>query len=343
MELGKVEYTGGSPSTAGIEQAMSSQHQTHSPTAQSVIPHVYCLFQQPWWLEAIAPGQWDEVVVTRNGEVCARLPYVIKSRFGLKAIAMPSLTQTLGPWLMPSKTKYSKQLAQQKDLMTALIEQLPPHDYFSQGFHYSITNYLPFYWQGFTQTTFYTYVIEDLTDLNKVWQEFQDNIRYDIKKAKKSVVVNTEPNIDRFLDINTLTFTRQGLPLPYTRELVRRLDSACEARNARRMFFAEDAEGRTHAAIYLVWDENSAYYLMGGGDPELRSSGATSLLMWEAIQFAASVTRTFDFEGSMGESIERFFRGFGARQVPYFYVRRMSHRLKVLSSGREMIKAIMGR
>lgn len=132
------------------------------------------------------------------------------------------------------------------------------------------------------------------------------------------------------------------MPLPYTRELVRRLDSACEAQNARRMFFAEDAQGRTHAAIYLVWDENSAYYLMGGGDPELRSSGASSLLLWEAIQFAATVSNKFDFEGSMGESIERFFRGFGARQVPYFYVRRMNRRLQILSSGREILKAIMG-
>ncbi len=322
---------------------MISQPKKNSPSQENEITQVNCLFQQPWWLESIAPGQWDEVVVTRNNEVFARLPYVIKNRFGLKAIAMPPLTQTLGPWLMPSKAKYSKHLAQQKDFMTALIDQLPPHDYFSQGFHYSITNYLPFYWQGFTQTTFYTYIIENLSNLDKVWHEFQGNIRYDIKKAKKVVVLNTEPNIERFLDINTLTFKRQRLSLPYSHELVYRLDSACEARNARRIFFAEDAQGRTHAAIYIVWDENSAYYLMGGGDPELRNSGATSLLMWEAIQFAATVTKKFDFEGSMGESIERFFRGFGARQRRYFYVRRMSRRMKVLSSGREMLKAIVGR
>ena len=67
----------------------------------------------------------------------------------------------------------------------------------------------------------------------------------------------------------------------------------------------------------LVWNEHCAYYLMGGGDPELRSSGATSLAMWQAIQFAATVSRIFDFEGSMIEPIERFFRGFGAVQTPY--------------------------
>src|SRR5262245_26720571 len=51
-----------------------------------------------------------------------------------------------------------------------------------------------------------------------------------------------------------------------------------------------------------------------------------SLLIWEAIQFSAKVTKRFDFEGSMVESIERFFRAFGARQVPYFSVKKVSSR-----------------
>src|SRR5260370_7073664 len=89
------------------------------------------------------------------------------------------------------------------------------------------------------------------------------------------------------------------------------------------MFFAEGPEGRIHAAVYIIWDDRSAYYLMGAADPELRNSGATSLLLWEAIQFAATVTRSFDFEGSMIESIERFFRAFGAKQKPYFHISRM--------------------
>src|SRR5919106_2186938 len=62
---------------------------------------------------------------------------------------------------------------------------------------------------------------------------------------------------------------------------------------------------------------DGASYLMGGSDPRLRTSGAMSLLMWEAIKFAGQVARRFDFEGSMLQPVERFFRAFGARQVPY--------------------------
>lgn len=64
---------------------------------------------------------------------------------------------------------------------------------------------------------------------------------------------------------------------------------------------------------------------MLGADPRYRSSGAASLTMWEAIKFAATVTKRFDFEGSMIEPIEQFFRSFGAVQKPYFTISKVSH------------------
>jgi hypothetical protein len=97
---------------------------------------------------------------------------------------------------------------------------------------------------------------------------------------------------------------------------VQRIEAACRERAQSRILIAEDAQGRAHAGCYLVWDSESAYYLLGGGDPELRNSGAMSLVMWEAIRFSAEVSDSFDFEGSMIESIERFFRAFGALQTP---------------------------
>ena len=301
------------------------------------------IFQNSWWLEAVAPNSWNSIKISRNEQIVAHFPYMLKKKFGLTSLTMPQLTQTLGPWLVPSNAKYTKQMSQHKKLMESLIEQLPPHDYFCQNFHYSMTNWLPFYWNGFSQTTCYTYVIENLQNLDLVWTEFQENIRREIRKAQKKVIVRTDLDIDKFLDINALTFKRQGRNLPYSRDFVKRLDTACSKYNASQMFFAEDRENRIHAAIYIIWDENSAYYLMGGGDPELRNSGATSLLMWEAIKFAATVTKKFDFEGSMIKSVERFFRGFGAKQVPYFQISRMSRRMKLLIAGKKMTKSLIGK
>jgi len=57
------------------------------------------IFLQPWWLEAVAPGQWDYVVVKRGEEIAAAMPYVSRMRFGWRFIEGPSKTPHLGPWL----------------------------------------------------------------------------------------------------------------------------------------------------------------------------------------------------------------------------------------------------
>jgi lipid II:glycine glycyltransferase (peptidoglycan interpeptide bridge formation enzyme) len=194
---------------------------------------------------------------------------------------------------------------------------LPKHDIFLQSFHPSITNCLPFYWHGFLQESCYTYIIDDLSDHDKIWHGFRENVRGHIRKAQRRVIVRPIEDVETFIALNRMTFARQGVSPAYSADTIRRLDAACGARGVRRIFLAEDADGAAHAALYLIWDSESAYTLMSGSDPRLRDSGAISLLRWEAIKYAGQVTRLFDFEGSMLQPIERFVRAFGARQVPY--------------------------
>lgn len=282
------------------------------------------IFSQAWWLDTVCgKNKWGVCLVEKGGQFQASMPYFLRKRYGLTMLTQPQLTQTLGPWLLPSQAKYSKMLAQQKDLMGKLIDQLPAYDYFSQNWHYSNTNWLPFYWKGFTETTCYTYVINDLSNLDKIWNGAQANIRTDIRKAESrfALKVRDDLSIDDFLVLNRQTFKRQDMEMPYSEDFVRRLQEVTSTRTCSKIFIAEDSDGRHHAGVFIVWDKNSAYYLMGGGDPNLRNSGATSLCMWAAIKYASTVTKKFDFEGSMIEAVERFFRAFGATQVPYHSVK----------------------
>ena len=89
------------------------------------IPWVNSVFEQPWWLECVAPGAWGEAVVRRGDEVVARLPYALRQRYGLPTITQPQFTQTLGPWLAPSEGKYARRLEVEKNLLGQLIEMLP--------------------------------------------------------------------------------------------------------------------------------------------------------------------------------------------------------------------------
>jgi len=295
-------------------------------------------------LDIVAPDQYKILTVKKGQDIAAAWPIIKKKKNGVVLSTMPPLTQTLGILFRPSNAKYTKQLSEQKKNINQLLGEFPGCHYISQNFNYNFTNWLPLYWVGFQQTTRYTYVLEDLVDLNAVWSGMRENIRSDIRKAqKKGIEVREDLDIDLFLNVNELTFKRQGKKLPYSRGFVKRLDKKCKEKNARKMFFAIDSQNRVHAVLYLVWDKNSAYYLMGGGDPELRSSGATSLLMWEAIKFASTVTKKFDFEGSMIEPVERFFRAFGARQLPYFNIYRMNRWMTMFTATRKLFKKTPGR
>jgi hypothetical protein len=282
------------------------------------------IYYQPWWLEAVAPRAWDYVVVRRGPTIAAVMP-VVKQRCRLlqKRLGMPPLTHTLGPWLRPSKAKYCKMLTEQKKLLTELIEALPEHDYFRQDFHFSTTNWLPFYWKGFSETTRYTCVLQNLEDLDAVWKGFDPELRSKILQAQEHLKVADDLGIDAFLQTCEEVSLRQGNRYPYPRDLILRIHEACKVRNAGRMFFAIGSDNRIHSAIYVAWTPYAVCYILGGGKPDLiQTSDANCLLLWEAIRFAPTVAQRFDFEGSMVRPMVHFFRQFGARQMPHSRITR---------------------
>jgi hypothetical protein len=286
------------------------------------------VFCQPWWLEAIAPGHWDVAVVRRGDAVVAALPYVFKLRLGrYRLIELQPFAFYLGPWLKVPEGKAVTRLSDEKQLMMDLIDQLPEFASFHQWFHPDITNWLPFYWNGYTQTTRYTYVIPDTTDLDSVWGAMRKNIRTDVRKAERRLVVTEDSNVDRLLAVESKMYAHQGMALPYARETLIRLDQACASRECRKVLVAEDQDGRAHGAIFLVRDHRAVYALLRSGDPEFKGSGSGSLLLWEAIRFASSLQLPLDFTGAWVEPIERFVRSFGAVRVPFFEVSKSNSRL----------------
>lgn len=309
---------------------------------QFCVDHSPPLFLNDWWLDAVCiDGQWDAAVLEQGGSIKAALPYYkVKGRLGHTYLTMPRLTQYMGPWLIyPANQKTEARLSFEKQTLAQLIRLLPPFDSFSQNFHYSVSNWLPFYWQSFSQSTGYTYVLQDLSQPERVFDQFKGNIRREIRKAEKRVTVTEDNDIDKFYLMVSQTYRRQQLLPPVSLDFMKAIDRACEQRQCRKIFFAQDKQGQIHAALYIVWDDRSAYHLISGGHPGLRTSGATSLLMWHAIQFAATVTRSFDFEGSMIQPIERFFSAFGSTQIPYLQLEKINSTFLKLKQCLKTIKS----
>ncbi|EAP77337.1 GNAT family N-acetyltransferase [Roseovarius nubinhibens] len=283
------------------------------------------LFSQAWWLDAaVGPEAWDVALVRKGERIEAALPFYVRQRFGITVLTVPNLTPALGPWLRPYAGKSNKRIARQKSLLTDLFQSLPPHDLYQQNWHVDQQNWQPLYWKGYEQSTGYTYRLEDLSDTDAIWRAMDQNNRNDIRKARdrEGVRIRQAVSTKEAVDVCGKTFERQGLSVPYSESYVESLVSAAERHGAVDLLVAEGQSCELHAAAIIVYGPDTAYYIMGGGDPEHRNSGAASLILWEAIQRSSERVKIFDFEGSMIEPIERFFRGFGGRQTPYMSIRR---------------------
>ena len=306
-------------------------------------PGTHCLFDNRWWLEAVHPGELQVIELPGDGGLRARMPLPLSRRWGVVSARQPALTQTLGPWVRTVSDNPARQHGFEKDAMAELIARMPRIDFHSLNLHPSRGNWLPFFWAGFHLAPRLTYRLDDLRDPERLWSQVDGSVRTDVRKARRAVACEATDDIDAFLAIYRKTFARQGLVPPQDDAVVRRLDAACARRGCRRILLARDDRGQVHAGAYLVWDSRCAYYLMAGGDPALRGSGAATLLMWEAISFAAGVTRSFDFEGSMGEAIERFFRAFGGRQATFLNARRASRPVRAAFVARDAFALLRGR
>lgn len=298
------------------------------------------IFSKNWWLDSVCgEDKWDVALVEKGGKIVASLPYYRTKKAIWDVITMPKLTQTMGVYIKyPPNQKYYKRLSWEKEIINDLLDQLPKYDYFSQNFHHSFTNWLPFYWRGFKQTIRYTYRIENIS-IEKLEKNFETDVRRRRRKAyKMGVEIISSEDIKKFYEINTLTFNRKGMDIPYDFDFVKNLYKACKLNSSVKMYFAIYKENII-AVNFLVYDDNTVYYLMGGIHPDFKDMGGMDIIQFESIKFALENKKAFDFEGSMIESIEKYFRSFGAIQKPYFNLYKTNSKLlKLAKCLKEVIK-----
>lgn len=306
-----------------------------------VTPYANNIFEQPWWLNSVAGNCWDEIIVQDGDKVIGRLPVCYnKNR---KKIEMPLLTQTCGVWLqIDSTVSYNEQCNQIKTIIDNLLEQIPSLLSINIALDSSLTYFLPFYWRGFSVRPRISYRIKDLSDLDYVYQNFAKNVKRDIRSAGKKVTIVEHTSINILIDIMNKTFAAQGRRYPVPRNIIENIIRECEKHDAGKMFYAIDAEDNIHACAYFVYDKNVFYYLVGGKNSEFKNSNAQTLILWKAIQYASTVSKVFDFEGSMVEGIETFFRRFGSTPVVYYEIQRQSLFNDVKDITKPRLKRLLG-
>ena len=150
-----------------------------------VTEYANSVFEQPWWLDIVAEDRWGEVFYKKNGEIQARLPYVWKKGVLGNRIQMPKLTQTLGFWIADlEKEKGNKDLAKQKEIIDSLLSQLPDAGGVRICLDHRCSYVLPCLWKGYKIVPSYSYRIKDLSDLDRIYGNFGNVVKKNIKEKK---------------------------------------------------------------------------------------------------------------------------------------------------------------
>ena len=286
------------------------------------------IFMQNWWLDAVCTEGWSVVVsLNEKGDIEAVLTFARRQKFGFKTLSEPVLTPFCGVWFRQKTFKRRHEaIFYEKKHLQKLIEKLPSAHRYSFRLHVSLKDWQPFYWAGWQQETRYTYRL-NIENLTTVFENFNENTKRNIRKSAQNFTIESNDNFDKCLEINGLTYQRQQIKNPIPSQTWQSVEQVLSEKNARSIFFAKNTEGSSEAVVYVVFDNSTTYYLAGGSTELGRSKGAMHGLLWQAIQEAAARGCTvFDFEGSMLQGVEPFFRGFGGELTPYFRVFKYSNR-----------------
>ncbi len=263
------------------------------------------LFLQPWWLDAASgDGNWVPVVVLHEGVPVGVWPVPLRKKGPFTVAGMLHLTDYLGPW-MPSLSI---------PLVEELKESFPKYDVFCQNILPGLEFlFLPGQ-KGWEIKERHTRCILDL----KEWNETQmlPRARASLKKAKANLQVCETQDSDRVWVLLKMSFERQNLAVPFPEAVYRSLFQAGESRGCLRAWVAFDPVSRRDCSTVAIFnDQSTAYYLLGGNDPDLRNMNGSSLVLFHAIVEMQRTMERFDFLGSMIPSVDSFFESLGGKRA----------------------------
>ena len=254
------------------------------------------VFLEPGYLDAatVHYGDWDVLLYRKGkGPFVGAFPYFLKRKYGVTYSVAPPLCKHVGPYFLP---EYRAQAAG----LRWMAEHFPQMGYAEISCPVEIEDWLPFHWNGWTQTTRYTFQI-DRTEGAQFAQKRDRRTRKRLEAAASELTISHELSIEAFYQLVEEVFDRQGRQVPYSLAHLREIDRYLRADQRCKLFVAHDDSGNLHGARYLIWDRHRAYPLISGFREAFRNQNAGYLLHDHCIRhtFEQLGLSVYDFEGSM--------------------------------------------
>ncbi|MGB1206989.1 MAG: hypothetical protein ACPG5B_15190 [Chitinophagales bacterium] len=270
--------------------------------AANALPYAYS-----WYLDIVAPN-WEALVY---GDYEVVMPLAYKTKLWQSYIFQPAWTQQLGIFSIHPLSQF---------LVHEFLRAIPPkfrwiNMYLNEKNQFSITN--------FEVKVRFNYVLSLKKTYQQLYGQYNQNTRRNLKKAK----ANTVLNLQRQVSPETIChFFRQhiGAKIPQLKtpqyEQIIKIMYACIYRKIGWSIGVYGQYNELCAVGFFIESHGRIINILPATNEEGRKTRAMFLIIDDIIKKYANGHILFDFEGSMVESIARFYQGFGAKAVPYSHI-----------------------
>lgn len=279
------------------------------------------IFHTTHWLNIIGSG--TEVIGVFSGdELKAGLAAIKSVRSRVKGLHIPAYTQYFSPLYKFGANRRS--LTEEHECVTLILEKIGKEKHIDFKLPRGHQNILPYHWKGFESTVRITHTIEGaledyLGNLNK--NKFRE-----LKKLKAliddgALIVTDKISEQELKYLFKQTTERKGFDAQDA--IAIRLVMNAGKTIAKKIVIRSKEHGLL-AFGFFPFDRKAVYNLINVSirisDPVLKTINL--LLLYEAIEFALTTGRVFDFEGSMLPGVEAFCRLMGGVQSPTYRVQK---------------------
>jgi hypothetical protein len=288
------------------------------------------VFNQPAWL-SLYDSLHVNGIYNLNNELIGAFNVYSAKKFGVTYYLVPPYSPSNALFFVNPAESNANRISFEKAIHEAIsnyflalkgsliISAFPPEIIDTQAY----------FWSKFKVIPNYTYRLV----LNKTEEQLFDNLtsekRKSIRKAQKdNVTVKLCEDYKLVKQLVLKTFDRKNKTVS-----VEFLDKILfnYANNANSFAFVAYINNTPTACTFCVHNGKTSYYLFGGYDESNKHHGAGPSCMWQAILYARNLgVKIFDFEGSMLQEVEKYFREFGGDLVPYYTIQKAWLPLEIL-------------
>lgn len=253
-----------------------------------------------WFLDVVSPG-W-EALVSDDYEYI--MPLTVKKKYGVKYIVQPILCQQLGVFSASPVNA---------DTVNLLIRKIP---YLSYEINLNAANSTS---KGIALPN---YLLDLQHGIGFLKDNFSKNTLRNIANSnKKNLSVDSDVSVEEFLKFYYSEELNYQKPKEVTTRL---LIQTLHQKQVLTIRGCRQEDSKLISAVCLIRWQNRIIYLLPISSAKGKESSAMFLIIDKLIEQYAGSEIILDFEGSKIEGIARFYKGFGAKNKPYYNIKKLS-------------------